>query len=237
MPGASTSALSRRHERLPFKPVFKSFLPASNSPRSSESSAAIRCRHPFLTFADSCGRKRKLDDPGQCYRRRCGTDVQCRANHRRNACQHPPAGLPGSGYSRGGRLVDGRVSIVTAYAEDRDLGAAATAAEFLSFIDADDLWAPSKIALQMNFHRRTRKGLAKQIYFYMRGHSAALLVQHERTGVRSNLKQAFKWKPLWYLGRVRRRLFGRSVAEDRFLWQEIAGYVSGLLIYLRTRRG
>ena len=132
---------------------------------------------------------------------------------------------------------DGSVSIVTAYAEDRDLGAAATAAEFLSFIDADDLWAPSKIALQMNFHRRTRKGLAKQIYFYMRGRSAALLVQHERTGVRSNLKQAFKWKPLWYLGRVRRRLFGRSVAEDRFLWQEIAGYVSGLLIYLRTRRG
>lgn len=39
------------------------------------------------------------------------------------------------------------------------------------------------------------------------------------------------------LGRVRRRLLGRSVAEDRFLWQEIAGYVSGLLFYLRPRRG
>jgi hypothetical protein len=39
------------------------------------------------------------------------------------------------------------------------------------------------------------------------------------------------------LGRIRRRLFGRSVPEDRFLWQEIAGYVSGLLFHLRTRRG
>jgi glycosyltransferase involved in cell wall biosynthesis len=119
----------------------------------------------------------------------------------------------------------------------RNLGAAATAAEFLSFIDADDVWAPSKIALQMNFRRRTMEGLAKQIYFYMRGHSAALLAQHERTGARSNLKQAFKWKPLWYLGRVRRRPFGLSVPEDRLLCQEIAGYVSGLLSYPRTRRG
>lgn len=49
--------------------------------------------------------------------------------------------------------------------------------------------------------------------------------------------RAFKWKPLWYLGRVRRRLFGRSVPDDRFRWPEIAGYVSGLLPYLRTRRG
>ncbi|KQU93305.1 hypothetical protein ASD99_07310 [Mesorhizobium sp. Root695] len=28
-----------------------------------------------------------------------------------------------------------------------------------------------------------------------------------------------------------------SVPEDRFLWQEIAGHVSGLLFYLRTRHG
>jgi glycosyltransferase involved in cell wall biosynthesis len=142
---------------------------------------------------------------------------------------------------------DGSASIVTAYAEKdqrirllrqpnggvataRNLGAAATGAEFLSFIDADDLWAPSKIALRMDFHRRTMEGLAKQIYFYMRGHSAALLAQHGRTGIRSNLKQAFKWKPLWYLGRVRRRLCGLSAPEDRLLWQEIAGYLSGTLV-------
>ena len=31
----------------------------------------------------------------------------------------------------------------------RNLGAASTDAEFLAFIDADDLWAPSKIALQL----------------------------------------------------------------------------------------
>lgn len=38
------------------------------------------------------------------------------------------------------------------------------------------------------------------------------------------------------LGRVRRRLAGRSVAEERSLRQEIAGYVSGPLFYLRIRR-
>ncbi|CAH2395247.1 Glycosyl transferase [Mesorhizobium escarrei] len=98
----------------------------------------------------------------------------------------------------------------------------------------DCRYEPASVAF--HFHRRTMESLAKQIYFYMRGHSAALLVQHERTGVRANLEQAFKWKPLWYLARVRRRLFRRSIPEDRFLWQEIAGYVSGLLFYLRTRR-
>ncbi|MER8579609.1 glycosyltransferase family 2 protein [Mesorhizobium sp. M1423] len=98
----------------------------------------------------------------------------------------------------------------------------------------DCRYEPASVAF--HFHRRTMEGLAKQIYFYMRGHSAALLVQHERTGIKANLKQALKWKPLWYVGRVRRRLLGRSVPEDRFLWSEIAGYVSGLLFYVRTRR-
>ncbi|TIO51069.1 glycosyltransferase [Mesorhizobium sp.] len=37
---------------------------------------------------------------------------------------------------------------------------------------------------------------------------------------------------------VRRgRLFGRSVPENRFLWQEIAGYVLELLFSLRSRHG
>jgi len=98
----------------------------------------------------------------------------------------------------------------------------------------DCRYQPTSVAF--HFHRRTMEGLAKQIYFYMRGHSAALLVQHERTGVKANLSQALKWKPLWYLGRVRRWLLGRRVAEDRFLWHEIAGYASGILFYLRTKR-
>ena len=99
----------------------------------------------------------------------------------------------------------------------------------------DCRYQPSSVAF--HFHRRTVEGLAKQIYSYMRGHSAALLVQYERTGVKANLKQVFKWTPLWYLGRIRRKLLGRSAAEDRFLWREVAGYVSGILFYLRRRGG
>jgi len=62
--------------------------------------------------------------------------------------------------------IDRSASIVAAHAENdrririlrqpnggvaraRNLGAASTDAEFLAFIDADDLWAPSKIALQL----------------------------------------------------------------------------------------
>jgi GT2 family glycosyltransferase len=99
----------------------------------------------------------------------------------------------------------------------------------------DCRYEPGSVAF--HFHRRTMEGLASQIYYYMRGHAAALLVQHERTGVTANLKRALKWTPLWYLGRVRKRLLGRRRADDRFLWQEVSGFASGLLFYLRSRRG
>src|SRR5262249_16047487 len=61
----------------------------------------------------------------------------------------------------------------------------------------DCVYEPSSVAF--HFHRRSMEGLSRQIYSYMRGHSAALLVQYERTRITANLKQAFKWMPLWYL--------------------------------------
>ena len=49
---------------------------------------------------------------------------------------------------------DSRIRLVqqenSGVAAARNLGAASTAAEFLAFIDADDLWAPPKIALQLH---------------------------------------------------------------------------------------
>lgn len=98
----------------------------------------------------------------------------------------------------------------------------------------DCRYEPSAVAF--HYHRRTMEGLSRQIRSYMRGHAAALLVQNERTGIRANLSQAFLRMPYWYLRRVRRSLRAR-VAEDRFLRQEITGYLSGLLFYLRRRRG
>jgi GT2 family glycosyltransferase len=98
----------------------------------------------------------------------------------------------------------------------------------------DCRYEPSSVAF--HYHRRTMEGLASQIYFYMRGHAAALLVQHQRTGIRPNLKRALSLMPRWYVRRIGKWLLGRSTVGDRFLWQEVAGYASGLLFYLRKRR-
>jgi glycosyltransferase involved in cell wall biosynthesis len=91
-------------------------------------------------------------------------------------------------------------------------------------------------AVALHFHRRTIDGLAHQIHHYMRGHAAALLVQHERTGIAANRRQAFVAMPRWYAGRLWQRLRGARTPADRFLRQEIQGYLSGLVFYLRHRR-
>lgn len=98
----------------------------------------------------------------------------------------------------------------------------------------DCRYEPASVAF--HFHRRTMDGLGSQIFHYMRGHSAALLVQHERTGIRANLRQAFAVMPQWYLGRLWKRIRGRREPEDRFLRQEILGYLSGILFYYRAPR-
>jgi len=95
-------------------------------------------------------------------------------------------------------------------------------------------YEPSSVAF--HFHRRTLEGLASQIFHYMRGHAAALLVQHERTGIASNRTQAFIRMPQWYCGRLFRRIRGMRTPQDRFLKEEISGYLSGLLFYYRNRR-
>ena len=91
-------------------------------------------------------------------------------------------------------------------------------------------------AIAFHFHRREMAGLSYQIYSYMRGHAAALMVQNERTGIRANLRQALWLMPLWYAGRLWRRLRRGWSIEDRFLKQEVTGYFAGLLFYWRQKR-
>lgn len=95
-------------------------------------------------------------------------------------------------------------------------------------------YEPSAVAF--HFHRRTMEGLASQIFHYMRGHAAALLVQHERTGLAINRRQAYWTMPRWYAGRLWCRLRRGPSAGDRFLKEEILGYLSGLAFYWRKRR-
>jgi GT2 family glycosyltransferase len=94
-------------------------------------------------------------------------------------------------------------------------------------------YTPASVAF--HFHRKTMDGLASQIYHYMRGHAAALLVQYERTGIAANLFQAYLYMPRWYLDRFVRKLSGRHGIRDRFLKEEITGYLAGLRFYHRQR--
>jgi hypothetical protein len=77
------------------------------------------------------------------------------------------------------------------------------------------------------------EGLASQIYYYMRGHVAALLVQYERTALAGNRVRAYLYLPAWYFYRLLRRAIGRKRIGDRFLKEEIAGCVSGIRFYHR----
>ena len=75
-----------------------------------------------------------------------------------------------------------------------------------------------------------------EIFAYMRGHAAALLVQYERTGNRGNLRRALATMPAWYARRcLGRALRGRS-ERDLLLPHEVRGFASGLLFYLRAPR-
>jgi hypothetical protein len=80
-------------------------------------------------------------------------------------------------------------------------------------------------------------GLRKQIFFYMRGHVVALLVQFERSKNIGNLGRAFITLPLYYLRRLVTREFGTERKYDRVLMQEIGGYCSGLKFYFLPPRG
>jgi GT2 family glycosyltransferase len=94
-------------------------------------------------------------------------------------------------------------------------------------------YTPASVAF--HFHRRTMDALASQIYHYMRGHAAALLVQYERTGIPANWRLAYYHMPRWYLHRLRRKVTEGDSIRDRFLKEEVTGYLAGLLFYHRQR--
>lgn len=91
-------------------------------------------------------------------------------------------------------------------------------------------------AVAFHYHRRDLAELGSQIYHYMKGHSAALLVQYERSRNRGNLWRAFNFLPRYYMGRSWKRLRYGKRPENRFLGREIAGFVAGIGYYLRHAR-
>jgi glycosyltransferase involved in cell wall biosynthesis len=93
-------------------------------------------------------------------------------------------------------------------------------------------------AVVFHHHRREMAGLKKQIFYYMRGHVVALLVQFQRSKNFGNLRRAFLTMPWSYLRRLVAREFGtKRQDKNRLLMQEIGGYCSGLKFYFLPPRG
>ena len=91
-------------------------------------------------------------------------------------------------------------------------------------------------AVVFHTHRRDWKDLESQIFHYMRGHVAALLIQFEKHRHWGNLRRLFialpcSWARL-FLGGC---LHGFGV-RHRFLWHELTGSLSGFWYYLARPR-
>lgn len=91
-------------------------------------------------------------------------------------------------------------------------------------------------AVVLHHHRLQMDGLASQIFHYMRGHVAALMVQWERTRDIGNLRRAFLSMPFYYARLTVGRVVRGRTNRNRFLAEQARGAVSGLIYYLRQPR-
>jgi len=89
-------------------------------------------------------------------------------------------------------------------------------------------------AVVHHIHRREMEHLRHQMFQYMRGHLAALLVQFEKHGHVGNLRRALITLPGYYGKSVLRRVLGRS-AGPILLGAQIRGCAAGLSYYFRYR--
>ena len=95
-------------------------------------------------------------------------------------------------------------------------------------------YEPGSVAF--HYHRRDLEALGRQVRAYMRGHAAALLVQHERSRERGNLRRLCLGLPVHFAQQLRKRLRHGRTADTYFLGQEVRGALGGVLYYLRTPR-
>ncbi len=89
-------------------------------------------------------------------------------------------------------------------------------------------------AVVFHTHRSDIDGLKRQIYFYMRGFTAAILIQYQRFRHKGNLRHLFIVLPRYYAFLIVR---GFPKYRGRFttIFQEMAGILSGLIFYLKNR--
>jgi GT2 family glycosyltransferase len=84
-------------------------------------------------------------------------------------------------------------------------------------------------------HRADWPGLRQQLRAYMKGHTAALLIQHERYGHPGNARRAFLQLPRYFLRCAGQVVTGRYPRPVSILLAEFRGWLEGVLFALRRR--
>jgi hypothetical protein len=77
-------------------------------------------------------------------------------------------------------------------------------------------------------------GLKKQLYYYMRGHSTALLIQFSKNKHWGNLLRLFILHPLYYVQLIVWGILCYFRGRHRFIPIELAGCISGLFFFMRN---
>lgn len=87
-------------------------------------------------------------------------------------------------------------------------------------------------AVVFHSHREDMAGLRGQIFHYMRGHTAALCVQFEKTGDWGNLRRLFLSLPLYYARLLTSQGLSEKAGRRPLLLEEIKGSLAGIGYYL-----
>jgi GT2 family glycosyltransferase len=91
-------------------------------------------------------------------------------------------------------------------------------------------------AVVYHTHRCDLASLKQQMYQYMRGHVAALLIQFERYQHWGNIRRLGVALPRYYLRRTLSRMLKRNQPPAEILAAEIGGCFAGVKFYLQNRQ-
>jgi len=105
-------------------------------------------------------------------------------------------------------------------AEARNRGARETKADYLAFVDSDDLWAPDKLALQMELLAGSRPALVYCWFVHIDGRSRAFPVTYEYPLIEGDVRQQLAREN--FVGN------GSSILVPREVFDRVGGFDPGL---------
>ncbi len=89
-------------------------------------------------------------------------------------------------------------------------------------------------AIVYHEHRKGMKELKRQLFYYMRGHAAAALIQHDQSPKVGYAKHTYFHLPKYYAHQIKIG-FPYFRFRSRTLWAEVKGVAAGIAFYYRHR--